>query len=175
MPHNLAGFDLETPAGQLAVMVIKALDHLGGAATRSGATDFIGNSGWFQRNAEDLLMYPADARRHAFDLPRWRVLVAFGRWHAVEKGYVDRSERNNWQLEHNARPALREIERGFANGTAKSTVCFLWTPQFKAQMDKSYVGGSDSPRPEIYRDMAGFMAGRVPRRVLREVLMMLDD
>lgn len=67
-----------------------------------------------------------------------------------------------------------EIERSFSNRALNAKVCFLWSPTFKHLMDENYLEGSDTVRPEIYRDMLGFLGGSIAYRVTLRRLMLED-
>jgi hypothetical protein len=170
---NIAGFNLQLPTDQAAVMVMKAL-ALKGPSTRDDTVRYIANLSWFALADEDRAQYPSDAERGRH-VPRWHVLLAFGREKAAELNYIPRGERDCWDVVRPGLEALAEIERGFRQGLVKAHKCFLWSHSFKKLMSgESYVEGNDDPRPEIYRDWPQFFAGRISDRVQRVRLAMKD-
>src|SRR4051812_46261659 len=92
----IAGFDLQLPNDQAAVMVMEALD-VRGPSTGAETVRYIANHRWFALVDEDRALYPSDAQRGAH-IPRWNVLLAFGRERAAGLNYIPRGERDCWEV-----------------------------------------------------------------------------
>jgi hypothetical protein len=145
---SLDGLDMFSRRGQEIVMVLYALDQLGGNKTKAEVLGFIREHRLYDLKPEDRLSY--EGKRE------WRAetLLCFGRHDAVIGEWLfEHDERDAWELTREGRTILSEIIRRFRSGQWNLSKCFLWTPEFKQLIDASFVPSpTDAQRPTALRE-----------------------
>lgn len=129
--------------GQGMVLVMQALDELGGSNTKQDVIDYINRSGYYDVTKHDLPPYKNQNE------PKYHTLLAWARKDCVLRDAILNNERDAWALSRIGRSKLENIRRRFANGEWDVRRCYLWTPIFKKKFFPAYVPSEDdAKRPE---------------------------
>jgi hypothetical protein len=125
-------------------LVLTALRELGGSCSKEEVLDLIEHRGLYEITRHDLPAYDGQGE------PKYHTLLAWARKDALVEGWLeDTSERNAWQLSRLGREKLESVALRYKRGELNVRECYLWTPKFKKEVDRTYLPSSaDRARPE---------------------------
>ena len=130
--------------GQEVVLVLYALQQLGGIRSKQEVLRFIREKRFYDLQEEDMKRYDGHNE--------WigDTLLCFARKDAVENEWMfDHDENDSWELTRPGHGALDRLITRFRSGSAEIHRCFLWRQEFKLVVDPSYVKSvRDWTRPE---------------------------
>jgi hypothetical protein len=116
---------------QQLVMLLYALDQLGGSATKREAIDYIREYGIYRYRASDNKLVKSGVEA------KWMNDIAWARKDSVRK-FVDNRERNSWDLLPEGRLYIKELRLlGQQNGIAVEK-CHLWNARFRQVFSKKH-------------------------------------
>lgn len=129
--------------GQGMVLVMQALDELGGSNTKQEVVDYINRSGYYDVTKHDLEPYENQNE------PKYHTLLAWARKDCVLRDAILNNERDAWALSRSGRSQLGMIRLRFHSQEWDVRRCYLWTPKFKRKLVPTYEpSGADAKRPE---------------------------
>jgi len=141
---NPAQMNVYSNRGQGVVLVLYALQELGGVCAKREVLSFIQYADLYEITRHDLPPYKSQSE------PKYHTLLAWARKDALIAGWlIDTSEQDAWQLSRPGRNILARTTTRYRNGNLSVRMCYLWTPKFKKTVDPAYVPSADDRvRPE---------------------------
>ena len=128
--------------GQEIVIVLQALDELGGIRTKEETLDYIFWNKWIEVFSGEMEPYE-DSRE-----PRIRTLLAWAKKDAMTRGYINHNGRDEWEITRAGREAIEEYRRRAREKIWDVRKCYRWSPVFKKLMDPEYYPlASDKTAP----------------------------
>lgn len=133
---------------QFLVVLLYALKPLVHGATKEQVCARVEDNGWLELIDDDWTPYPG-ASNHE---PRWMNNLAWARQRAVDDGFMENTERNNWRITEKGKSTLEKIEDRAMKKEIDVSECFFWSYSFKALMDDTFAVRNQRPRPTVVYD-----------------------
>jgi hypothetical protein len=137
-----------TNRGQGVLLVLFALQDLGGTNTKQEVIARITHARWYEVTRHDLPPYEGQNE------PKYHTLLAWARKDCYERDWMLRTDvRDDWAISRDGRGVLEKAIMRFRSKGLDARKCYLWTPAFKREIDPSYhPSDADAVRPEDERE-----------------------
>ena len=129
--------------GQGMILVMKAIEELGGRNTKQDIITYITGNGYYDITRHDLPAYNGQSE------PRYHTLLAWARKDCVLRNLILNDERDAWAFNRQGREKIVNYLRKFENQDWDICKCYIWRPKFKSIMCSHYrPSDADAQRPE---------------------------
>jgi hypothetical protein len=133
--------------GQGVLLVLHALQELGGSNTKAEVIGKISSCHWYDVSRHDLPPYEGKEE------PKYHTLLAWARKDCYEREWMLRAGWNDWSISRDGRSVLEDVIQRFRSRRLDVSRCYLWTASFKKMLDPAYVpSNGDAIRPEEVSD-----------------------
>ena len=149
---NLLRSNYQCRRFQEMVLVLFALNIMGGIRSKQEVLRYIRCQGWLASTQEDRGNYEGCRE------PKSETLLCYARKDAVEAGLMfDHDERDHWEIAREGQSFLVREKRHFGSKAQSVRCCYMWTPKFKQIWDASYVPSArDWSVPASRQRVGGF-------------------